>query len=163
MLGGALVGTAMALWPALSAPEKPASEAHFEIGLNDVRPDGDSDVVESASALLWDSEAGVIKYEANGFERRPIASLTKLMTAMVALDYGVDLDKEMTIMPEEYRIGGRLVLAPGERVTMRDLLHASLMGSANNATLAFVRGGGRGGGVYSSHESQGDCPGIRTN
>ena len=58
VLGGALVGTAMALWPALSAPEKPASEAHFEIGLNDVRPDGDSDVVESASALLLDTAAG---------------------------------------------------------------------------------------------------------
>jgi D-alanyl-D-alanine endopeptidase (penicillin-binding protein 7) len=142
MLGGALVGTAMALWPALSAPEIPVGETYFEIGLNDVRPNGNSDIVESDSALLWDSEAGVIKYEANGFERRPIASLTKLMTAMVALDYGVDLDKEMTILPEEYRIGGRLVLAPGESVTMRDLLHASLMGSANNATLAFVRGVG---------------------
>lgn len=142
VLGGGLVGTVMALWSALSVPEKPAGEAHFEIGLNDVRLNENSEIVESASALLWDSDAQVIKYETKGFERRPIASLTKLMTAMVALDYGIDLDKEMTILPEEYRIGGRLVLAPGESVTMRDLLHASLMGSANNATLAFVRGVG---------------------
>ncbi len=142
MLGGALAGTVAALGPRLIKSEERVNQTNFDIGLNDVRTEGNSDVVESASALLWDSEAQVIKYEVNGFERRPIASLTKLMTAMVALDFGVDLDQAMTILPEEYRIGGRLVLAPGESVTMRDLLHASLMGSANNATLALVRGTG---------------------
>lgn len=141
-LGGALVGTIMALGLALTNSAKPSGQANFDIGLNDVRIAGESALVESKSALLWDSDAQVIKYEVNGFERRPIASLTKLMTAMVALDYGVDWDIPMTILPEEYRIGGRLVLAPGETVTMQDLLHASLMGSANNATLAFMRGVG---------------------
>jgi len=61
---------------------------------------------------------------------------------MVAIDLGVDWNKEMKIEDDEWRIGGRLVLAPDESVTMSDLLHASLMGSANNATLAFARGVG---------------------
>ena len=142
MIGGALVGTLTALGPTITEGEKPIGQANFDIGLNEVQRKRESDIVESDSVLLWDSGPQVIKYEVNGFKRRPIASLTKLVTAMVALDFGVDLDKEMTILPEEYRIGGRLVLAPEERVTMRDLLHASLMGSANNATLAFVRGVG---------------------
>jgi D-alanyl-D-alanine endopeptidase (penicillin-binding protein 7) len=142
MLGGAVTGIVFALWSTTPISEQPVGATPFDIGLNDVRAEGDKDLFESDSALLWDSEAGIMKYEVNGFERRPIASLTKLMTAMVAIDYGIDLEQEMTILPEEYRIGGRLVLAPGETVTMRDLLHASLMGSANNATLALVRGTG---------------------
>jgi D-alanyl-D-alanine carboxypeptidase len=107
-----------------------------------MRDDDGGELVASESAMLWNTEADVIKYEKNGFERRSIASLTKLMAAMVAIDQGVDWGKEMTIGSEEWRIGGRLVLAPDEFVTMTDLLHASLMGSANNATLAFVRGVG---------------------
>lgn len=96
--------------------------------------------IGSQSTLWWDSEADVIRFEQNGFEQRPIASITKLMTAMVALDYGIDWDQEMDILPDEYTVGGKLLLHPGEHVTMRDLWHASLIGSANNATYAYVRG-----------------------
>ncbi|PIT98463.1 MAG: hypothetical protein COT71_00625 [Candidatus Andersenbacteria bacterium CG10_big_fil_rev_8_21_14_0_10_54_11] len=91
------------------------------------------------STVWWDSEAGVMRAENNAFVVRPIASLTKLMTAMVALDHGIDWDQPVDILPEEYVIGGQLLLHSGEKVTMRDLFHASLLGSANNATLAYVR------------------------
>jgi len=131
------------LWHINSEEESPTvSGVKLDIGLPDMRQGGNEGMVESISAVLWDEEGDVIEFEKNGFQRRPMASLTKLMTAMVAIDSGVDWEQEMTIEPDEYRIGGRLVLAPDERVTMRDLLHASLMGSANNATLAFVRGTG---------------------
>lgn len=98
----------------------------------------------SASVLLWDTETQTIKYERQGFEKQPIASLTKLMTAMVLLDNGFDWEKEVEILPEEYVIGARLILHPGESVTMRDLFNISLLGSANNVTLALVRSSGIG-------------------
>lgn len=141
MLAGLLTATGSWLWNKTTEPLVPrVSGTRLEIGLPDMRDEKNGELVAADSAILWNTEVGVIKFEKNSFERRPIASLTKLMTAMVAMDLGVDWDKEMTIEPDEWRIGGRLVLAPDEFVTMSDLLHASLMGSANNATLAFVRG-----------------------
>lgn len=95
---------------------------------------------QTASAALWDTERQSLRFEQNAFARHPIASLTKLMTAMVALDQGIAWDKEMTVQLDEYGPGGNLLLHPGETVTMRDLFSASLIGSANNATKAYVRG-----------------------
>ncbi len=121
------------------AEEAAMVEGVLQIGLPDVQSNKNRRAVNASSALLWDTRAQVIRFEQNGFERHPIASITKLMTAMVALDFGLEWDREATIEPDEYAIGGRLVLAPGEFVTTRDLIHASLMSSANNATLAMVR------------------------
>ncbi|MBI4022341.1 MAG: D-alanyl-D-alanine carboxypeptidase, partial [Candidatus Andersenbacteria bacterium] len=123
----------------LSQPLAPAVAVSLSIGLPNAEHPSPKQLVRSESALLWDTEAQVISFEKNGFERRPIASLTKLMTAIVALDYGIDWDISVEILPAEYVIGGKLLLHPGERVTTRDLFHAMLMGSANNATLALVR------------------------
>jgi len=135
------VATGFAVWWLLSAPDlasEPVVEGVFEIGLNNAKSNDDH-LIDADSALVWDSEAQVIVFEENGFERHSIASITKLMTAMVTLDYKADWEKEVTIRPDEYTVGGRLVLHAGEFVTMEQLFHASLMGSANNATIAYVR------------------------
>jgi D-alanyl-D-alanine endopeptidase (penicillin-binding protein 7) len=135
--------TGFAIWWLTSASnveDKPAVEGAVEIGLLNEESNDNNRVVDADSALIWNTDAQVIEFEENGFERHSIASITKLMTAMVALDYKVDWEKEMTIQPNEYTVGGRLLLHPGESATMEQLFHASLMGSANNATLAYVRG-----------------------
>ncbi len=93
----------------------------------------------AVSVLLWDTDEQKILWQQNAFERRPLASITKLMTAIVALDYGIPWDKQVTILPGEYGVGGQLQLFSGETVSMKDLVNASLVGSANNATLAYVR------------------------
>jgi len=116
-----------------------AGGSSFNLGLPDLKPEDDVSLVSAESALLYDINNGGILFEQNGFERRPIASITKLMTAMVALDHGIPWDQTADIQSEEYVQGGRLLLHPGEHVTMRDLFNASLLGSANNATLAYVR------------------------
>lgn len=108
-------------------------------GLPSTGEENERALFRAASAVLWDSEAGAIRFEQNGFKRRPIASLTKLMTAMVALDHGINWDQEATIELREYGPGGNLLLHPGESVSLRDLFHASLLSSANNATRAYVR------------------------
>ncbi len=110
----------------------------FSFGLPVGKPQNNR-LIRSDSAVLWDSESQVILFEQNGFQRRPIASITKLMTAMVAIDYGLDWEKEIEIRPNEYVVGGKLVMGPGESATVKDLFYASLMSSANNATLAYVR------------------------
>lgn len=136
------VSTGFAVWWLVSTPnelDEPAVEGTFELGLSGVKSDNNNRMIDADSVLVWDSEAQVILFEENGFERHSIASITKLMTAMVALDSEIDWGEEVIIQPDEYTVGGRLVLHPGEFATVRQLFHASLMGSANNATLAYVR------------------------
>lgn len=135
------VAFVVVLWRlTLGAPLAPSVHGSLNLGWPIVeRHEAQPQTIASPSALLWDAEAHVIRFEKGGFERRPIASLTKLMMAMVAFDLGIPWDKEVEILPQENVVGGRLMVFAGERVTMRDLWHASLLGSANNATLALVR------------------------
>ena len=109
------------------------------VGLSGEELKKSDDTFTATSALLWNAETQTISFQQNAFERRPLASITKLMTAMVAMDHGIPWGKEANILPQEYGVGGELVLTPGETVTMRDLFNASLLGSANNATEAYVR------------------------
>lgn len=124
-------------YPALSIPLAGGSSVDIGLNLAD-KQKGDKEF-DAASAVLLDTTDNRILFQQNAFERRPIASISKLMTAMVALDYGIPWDKEADIQLEEYTQGGTLLLFNGEKVTMRDLFNASLLGSANNATLAYVR------------------------
>lgn len=110
------------------------------LGLPGITAKDSSDTsLQAKSALLYSTETNSIVFEQGAFDRRPLASITKLMTAMVALDHGIKWNTEANILPNEYVQGGELVLTPGETVTMKDLFNASLLGSANNATLAYVR------------------------
>lgn len=129
------------VWQAHTSEGSGGSVQGTEIGLGlpGAAPENRRQEFKADSALLYDSHNGTIVFEQNGFERRPIASITKLMTAMVALEEGIDWEQEVTIKPEEYVQGGTLRLHPGESARMRDLWAASLLGSANNATLAYVR------------------------
>lgn len=133
---GTTIGVSVALLKEHGTP-RPLVGGDF--GLPNVGEEDERTLFRAASAVLWDADAGAIRLEQNGFERRPIASLTKLMTAVVALDHGINWDQEVTIELSEYGPGGNLLLHPGEHVTMRDLFHASLLSSANNATRAYVR------------------------
>jgi D-alanyl-D-alanine endopeptidase (penicillin-binding protein 7) len=69
----------------------------------------------------------------------PLASITKLMTAMVALDKKVSMDRVMTLSEGDEVGGARLRVATGTKVTVRGLMDAMLIGSANNAANALAR------------------------
>lgn len=137
--------TGVSLWKVFTHPSalpggSQVGGSSINVGLPGIGPTENRDRTFTAgSALLYDTVHSSILFEQNAFERKPIASITKLMTAMVALDRGIDWEASATIEPEEYVQGGQLLLHPGETVTMRDLFNASLLGSANNATLAYVR------------------------
>lgn len=119
--------------------KKDSFDASLKLGIPALRPASIRQVISARSAVVWNSQAQALVFEQDGFERLPLASLTKLMTAMVALDRGFDWEANVAIEPHEYVVGGNLLLQPGEFVSMRDLFTASLLSSANNATLAYVR------------------------
>jgi serine-type D-Ala-D-Ala carboxypeptidase (penicillin-binding protein 5/6) len=101
--------------------------------------------VRAPAAVLVEPATGDVVFARNADQRRPIASTTKLMTALVTLEHA-SLDDVMTTVP--YRAGAAESLAgfgAGERVTVRDLLRALLITSANDAaaTLAQRIGGSR--------------------
>jgi serine-type D-Ala-D-Ala carboxypeptidase (penicillin-binding protein 5/6) len=77
-------------------------------------------------------------------DRLPMASITKLMTAVVALEHA-SLDDVATVSRSTASIGESTInLRPGERVTLRDLITAALVQSANDAANAIAAHVGRG-------------------
>ena len=96
--------------------------------------------VSAQSAVVLHMDSGEILYEKNAREQRSIASITKLMTALVALESGKSLDDVVTIQAEDTRTeGSALYLKPGEHVKLETLLYGLLLHSGNDAALAIAR------------------------
>ncbi len=108
--------------------------------------------VRAKSAVAVDVDSEKILYDQNANRRLPIASLTKLMTALVVLDNLKDLSKEVVTIDQEVcsaptsKIGCPTsthcfsdVLHPGEKVKAQDLLEAMLVNSANDAAIALAK------------------------
>jgi len=95
----------------------------------------------SAAALVVDQEGGNLLYAKNADVVRSIASITKLMTAMVALDAGLPLDERLTVQPADAKIakGKESRLKLGVSLTRRDMLKLALMSSENRAAAALAR------------------------
>ncbi len=91
---------------------------------------------------LADAESGEFLAGENPDEQRPIGSVTKIMSALVVVEEGTNLDEEVTISGEaESYVGGvysNVGLISGERVTVRDLLVASLVASGTEAVYALA-------------------------
>jgi D-alanyl-D-alanine endopeptidase (penicillin-binding protein 7) len=101
-----------------------------------------SPAVTARAAVSIDAGSGQVLYQKNPQQVRSLASLTKLMTALVFLDHNPDWSKTIT-MERDDNVGGATVdLRPGEQVSVRDLFAAMLIGSKNNAVLALVRASG---------------------
>ncbi|MGH7725893.1 MAG: D-alanyl-D-alanine carboxypeptidase family protein [Candidatus Eiseniibacteriota bacterium] len=98
--------------------------------------------VNARAALLIDAQTGEVLFDKNGGMPMPIASLTKLMTAMVFLETEPDLAKRVMVGREDLAAAGKSQLRSGEVVTLRDLLHLSLLSSDNAATRSLVRNSG---------------------
>jgi serine-type D-Ala-D-Ala endopeptidase (penicillin-binding protein 7) len=96
--------------------------------------------LHSASAIVLNSDGNVI-YGKDVNTVRPIASITKLMTAMVVLDSGLDLNEKITITKQDRDLirltGSRLEY--GATLTRRELILLALMSSENRAATALGR------------------------
>ena len=97
--------------------------------------------LRSSAALVMDEREGVVLYARNMNEQHPIASVTKLMTAMVTLDRRLPMDEVITItQADRDRLRGSASrLAIGVKLTRHDLLLAALAASDNRAAAALAR------------------------
>jgi D-alanyl-D-alanine endopeptidase (penicillin-binding protein 7) len=97
--------------------------------------------VQSASALVLDQATGTVLYEKNANAILPIASITKLMTAMVALDAKPDLAEVLTVGEEDVDVlkGTRSRLKVGTQLTREEMFKLALMSSENRAASALSR------------------------
>lgn len=93
----------------------------------------------AVSAILVDAETGRVLYEKNADEKRMIASITKLMTALVAVESTPNLTELVTIKPEWTNTEGTSVyLTAGEQLSLETLLYGLLLESGNDAALAVA-------------------------
>ena len=106
--------------------------------------------INAGAWALEDTETGLYLAGKNPDKRMPIASTTKIMVALVALESGVDLDEEVTISDQAERFVGSVYsnvgLISGERLSVRELLVASLVPSGTDAVYALAEHLGGGGG-----------------
>jgi len=89
--------------------------------------------------VIIDDQSGEILYGKNSQAVLPIASITKLMTALVLLDTNPDWNKQVTITAADRRIGGQIYLLTGDVVTVKNLFHLMLISSTNEAAVALAR------------------------
>ncbi|HVP09301.1 MAG TPA: D-alanyl-D-alanine endopeptidase [Burkholderiales bacterium] len=97
--------------------------------------------LRSAVALVQDAASGETLIAKNEDAVLPIASITKLMTAMVILDAGLNLEQRVVVSGEDYDFvkGTRSRLRPGTALTRNELLLIALMSSENRAAASLAR------------------------
>ncbi len=97
--------------------------------------------LKSSVALVADAQTGQVLYEKNGGVVLPIASITKLMTAMIVLDSKANLQAglEVTEDDRDQERNSRSRLPVGSRLTRLELLNLALMASENRAASALGR------------------------
>lgn len=95
--------------------------------------------LNAKAAFLVNFENGEVLFARNADKVRSIASISKLVTAMVVLDKVTDLNRIETITREDARRSSRSRLRVGSKLTLHDLLDAALASSDNRAARALAR------------------------
>jgi D-alanyl-D-alanine endopeptidase (penicillin-binding protein 7) len=97
--------------------------------------------LRSSAALVWDATGSSVLYARRSDVAMPIASITKLMTALVVTEAGQPLDEMLEISVEDvaHRRGAVSRLTPGVELARGDLMHLALMASENRAAHALGR------------------------
>lgn len=95
-------------------------------------------VINARSALVMDFETGTILYEKNAYRKRPMASTTKIMSAIIALE-NCDLNEEVLISGKAAGMGGSVMgIKKDSLIKVSDLLNGMLICSGNDAAVAIA-------------------------
>jgi D-alanyl-D-alanine endopeptidase (penicillin-binding protein 7) len=127
---------------ASKAKARAASKALAEAKVPRFRVDADGNVVpdlQAAAAIIYDPASGKVLWEENSQDQRSIASITKVMTAVVFLESATDLDQEVQITRPDTLAASTTYLRTNDRVRLTDLLHLLLIPSDNAAARALAR------------------------
>lgn len=126
------------IWTATPVPTavpQPAPWGAAPVALTDTYP-----AVSARAAVVMDEASGAVLYQKDGHLRLGPASLTKIATAVLAIESGdldrwVDVDVDASSMPGSTLMG----LRSGDQFTLRDLLYGLMLPSGNDAALAIGR------------------------
>lgn len=98
----------------------------------------DEPILNSRVALIYDRASGKILYEKNGNKQTPMASTTKILTAIIVIENS-DLSDVVTIDSKSAGTGGsRLGLKKNDKITVHDLLYGLMLRSGNDAAVALA-------------------------
>jgi D-alanyl-D-alanine endopeptidase (penicillin-binding protein 7) len=95
--------------------------------------------VRAAAAIIYDPESGQVLWEENSQSPRSIASITKVMTAVVFLESGPDLTEPVRVLRSDVLRASVTYLRAGDRITPEELLHLLLISSDNAAARVLAR------------------------
>ena len=120
---------------AVARQQQEAMTPHFKRDLlGNLVPD-----VRAAAAIVFDPQTGEVLWEENAHDQRSIASITKVMTAVVFLADDPDLTQHVTITSTDMRNASVTYLRAGESISYDDLLHLMLIASDNGAARVLAR------------------------
>ena len=130
-IGLAALVTALLLLPGITQADELPMKAEAPITLT------------SPSAILCEASTGQVIFEKNADERRPVASVNKVMTILLtleAVDEGrVSLEDQVTVSPRAASMGGsQAFLDAGERYKLSELLKTVIVASANDSAVALA-------------------------
>ena len=93
----------------------------------------------SKSSVVMDLDSGRVLYENHVNDKRLIASTTKIMTAILAIEQG-DLNRKITVGEEVLSMyGTNIYIEVGEKISMKDLLYGLLLRSGNDASVVIAK------------------------
>ena len=95
--------------------------------------------VRAAAAIIFNPVTGQVLYEENSQDKRSIASITKVMTALVYLEDNPNLDTVVTVEHSDVFAASTTYLKANDRITAGELLHLLLIPSDNGAARALAR------------------------
>ena len=92
----------------------------------------------NASVVVMDADSGRILYSENKDERKLIASTTKIMTTLIALENS-NIKKEVEVKDEILKVNGSMIYSKiGEKYTIEDLLYGLMLRSGNDAAMTIA-------------------------
>lgn len=93
--------------------------------------------VSAEAAILLEQSTGDVLYEKNAHNKQQIASITKVMTAIIAIELGELNDIAKTSRRAIYTEGSSIYLEQGEKMTIEDLLYGLMLRSGNDSAIAI--------------------------
>jgi len=117
------------------AREIAAAQPHYKLdAAGDLVPD-----VHAAAAIIYEPVTGKVLWEENSQDQRSIASITKMMTAVVFMETNPDLSQDVVVLRSDVFQASTTKLRANDRVTADELLHLLLIASDNAAARVLAR------------------------
>lgn len=110
--------------------------------------------ISGHNAVLLDQQSGKILFEKRAHERQSVASITKVMTAIIAIESGKMDEISKTSRKAIYAEGSSIYLEQGEKMTVKDLVYGLMLRSGNDSAIAIAEqvGGSEEGFVHLMNE-----------